>query len=94
MSLVGPRPEVPTYVEIFADDYAEILTVQPGITDEASIQFRDEERMLGRAVDPERYYREVVLPRKIEMYKHYVRNRSLSVDASLLLRTTWKVLVP
>jgi len=91
MSLVGPRPEAPRYVEMFADDYQEVLTVRPGITDEASLEFRHEEEVLARAPDPEREYREVVLPRKIALYRQYVRHCSLSNDVSIVLRTVWKV---
>ena len=64
MSLVGPRPEVRRYVEMFADDYAEILRVRPGITDLASIKYRDEAAILGQAADPEEEYVRRVLARK------------------------------
>src|SRR5512143_2317039 len=64
MSLVGPRPEVPRYVEMFRDDYAEILQVRPGITDLASITYRDEATVLGQAADPEATYVQRVLPAK------------------------------
>lgn len=92
MSLVGPRPEVARYVEMFAVDYEEILRVRPGITDEASIEFRDEESVLAQADDPEREYVEVVAPRKIELYKRYVREMSLVKDLSILARTALVVL--
>lgn len=87
MSLVGPRPEVPQYVERFRDDYEEILKVRPGITDEASILFRHEDAVLASAPDPQKFYVEQILPRKIALAKTYVRNRSLTRDLLLILRT-------
>ena len=73
MSLVGPRPEVRKYVEMFRDDYEEILRVRPGITDLASIKYRDEAEILGRADDPEKEYVEQILPEKIRLAKEYAR---------------------
>jgi lipopolysaccharide/colanic/teichoic acid biosynthesis glycosyltransferase len=94
MSLVGPRPEVERYVKHFADDYQQILKIQPGITDEASIEYRDEEAVLSASSDPEREYIEVVAPRKIALYKRYVQEMSLTKDLSILFRTIWKVVRP
>ncbi|MBD3298095.1 MAG: sugar transferase [candidate division Zixibacteria bacterium] len=91
MSLVGPRPEVKEFVEQFRDDYEEILTVRPGITDEASIHFRDEERILAEADDAQHAYVEDVLPKKIELAKHYVRNRSFLGDLAIIVRTLAKL---
>ena len=88
MSLVGPRPEVPRYVALYpADASAEVLSVRPGITDEASLEFRDESALLARAADPERAYIEDVLPRKIALYRQYVRSRSFVGDLRILIRT-------
>jgi lipopolysaccharide/colanic/teichoic acid biosynthesis glycosyltransferase len=87
MSLVGPRPEVPEYVEAFRQEYEEILSVRPGITDLASLKFIDEASLLARAIDPERTYRECVLPQKLALARQYVRERSLGMDAVLLVRT-------
>ncbi len=87
MSLVGPRPEVRKYVEMFRADYAEILEVRPGITDLASIKYRDEAEILGRAADPEREYVERILPEKIRLSKEYVRNSSLWLDLMIILKT-------
>lgn len=93
MSLVGPRPEVPRYVALWpADARAEILSVRPGITDPASIVLRDESDQLAGADDPERYYVDVLLPQKAEMYRQYVRSRSLRGDVAILLRTVKAVL--
>jgi lipopolysaccharide/colanic/teichoic acid biosynthesis glycosyltransferase len=87
MSLVGPRPEVRKYVEMFHDDYTEILRVRPGITDPASIKYRNEAAILGRAADPEKEYVERVLPEKIHLGKEYARNASLWLDFITILRT-------
>ncbi|GAB4319737.1 MAG: O-antigen biosynthesis protein WlbG [Candidatus Zixiibacteriota bacterium] len=87
MSLVGPRPEVMEFVDRYRRDYEEILTVRPGITDEASIHFRDEERILAEAGDPQQVYIDEVLPRKIELAKHYVRHRSFAGDLAIIVRT-------
>jgi lipopolysaccharide/colanic/teichoic acid biosynthesis glycosyltransferase len=87
MSLVGPRPEVRRYVEMFADDYAEILSVRPGITDLASIRYRDEAEILGQAADPAREYARVVLPEKIRLAHDYLRQQSFWFDVTIILRT-------
>ena len=87
MSLVGPRPEVRKYVEMFREDYAEILRVRPGITDPASVKYRHEAEILGRAEDPEKEYVERVLPEKIRLGKEYVKSSSLWVDFATILKT-------
>ena len=88
MSLVGPRPEVPRYVAEWPDQARQlILSVRPGITDPASLVFVDEEAELASADDPERYYREVIVPAKVALYLEYVRGRSLTRDAAILLQT-------
>jgi lipopolysaccharide/colanic/teichoic acid biosynthesis glycosyltransferase len=92
MSLVGPRPEVPRYVELFPADYARILTVRPGITDFAAVAFRSEEAVLGASPDPEGAYVRDVLPAKIALYHRYVDEMSLRTDLALVLRTLVAVL--
>jgi lipopolysaccharide/colanic/teichoic acid biosynthesis glycosyltransferase len=87
MSLVGPRPEAPKYVEQFREDFEEILQVRPGITDLASIQYRHEAALLGQALDGERAYRESVLPEKIRLAKQYLRRASFWFDVKLIGRT-------
>jgi lipopolysaccharide/colanic/teichoic acid biosynthesis glycosyltransferase len=88
MSLVGPRPEVPMYVALYPPGVAEqVLSVRPGITDEASILYRDEAEILARAADPERTYVEDVLPRKLELYRRYAERHSLGGDIGILFRT-------
>jgi lipopolysaccharide/colanic/teichoic acid biosynthesis glycosyltransferase len=91
MSFVGPRPEVPEWVDLFRSEWEEILTINPGITDPASIEFRNEEELLAGADNPDEYYRQVVLPKKLDLYKGYVENKSLLYDISILLKTLKKV---
>lgn len=88
MSLVGPRPEVPRYVELYPEAVRElILSVPPGITDYASIEYRDENTILGQADDPDKAYIEEVMPSKLGYYQRYVAERSLLVDFVLILKT-------
>jgi lipopolysaccharide/colanic/teichoic acid biosynthesis glycosyltransferase len=88
MSLVGPRPEVPRYVALYPADVRDlVLSVRPGITDLASIEYRDESRLLGAAADPARCYVEQVMPAKLTLAARYVQTRSFSGDFVLLLRT-------
>lgn len=88
MSLVGPRPEVPRYVEAWNPELRPvILSVRPGLTDPASLAGIDEGAELARASDPDRYYVEVLLPRKQAMYVTYVENASLGGDVRLVLAT-------
>ena len=93
MSLVGPRPEVAKYCALWdPKDETLIHSVQPGLTDPASLQFRRESELLAAADDPEDYYINVILPRKVALYIDYVRNRSLVGDAVLVFRTLLSVL--
>lgn len=88
MSMVGPRPEVPKYVEHYPPDIKQIvLSVRPGITDNASIEYRDENDILAKAEDPEREYIEKVMPGKLEYYRRYVEGRSMAGDLAIILRT-------
>jgi len=88
MSLVGPRPEVPRYVACYPPRERElVLSVKPGVTDWASILFKDENAILGRALDPEQTYIDTILPTKLEYYLRYVRERSFWVDLRIILRT-------
>ena len=87
MSLVGPRPEAREYVLRFREDYEEILQVRPGITDLASITYRDEAAVLAQAPDWEKAYVERVLPEKIRLAKEYIRRASFWFDLKLILRT-------
>jgi lipopolysaccharide/colanic/teichoic acid biosynthesis glycosyltransferase len=91
MSLVGPRPEVRKYVEAFADEYKEILKVRPGITDLATLKYRNEERILAASADAEQEYVRTILPDKIRLAQQYISQASLLFDLQLVLRTLVKV---
>jgi lipopolysaccharide/colanic/teichoic acid biosynthesis glycosyltransferase len=94
MSLVGPRPEVPAYAALWPAEYRDaILSVRPGITDPASVAFRDEPERLAAAADPEAYYVSVLLPEKARMYAEYVRAQSFLGDLVVLGRTARAVAV-
>jgi lipopolysaccharide/colanic/teichoic acid biosynthesis glycosyltransferase len=92
MSFVGPRPEVPRFVELFQREYAEILAIRPGITDLASLKYQDEASLLAKAEDPEEEYLQHVLPDKIRLAKDYLQHSSLFFDLWLIAKTLFKVL--
>lgn len=87
MSMVGPRPEVRHWVDCYPDRWARVLRVRPGITDRASIEFSNEEALLAASCDPEKTYREEVLPRKLDLAEEYVRTRSMMGDIGIVLAT-------
>lgn len=92
MSLVGPRPELPRYVDLYpADLRAQVLAVRPGITDPASLAFSREAELLAAAADPEREYREVILPAKLRLSADYAARASLATDLRLILATLARV---
>ena len=78
MSLVGPRPEVKKYVDLYTEEQRRVLSVRPGITDYASIEYVDENEILGKAEDPDRVYVEEIMPAKIKLNMRYIENRSLN----------------
>jgi lipopolysaccharide/colanic/teichoic acid biosynthesis glycosyltransferase len=94
MSLVGPRPEVPEHVELGAPAWQAVLRVRPGITDVATLLFRDEEKLLGASQDPNAFYRESVLPVKLLLNLAYLRSRSFRQDLRLILLTIRYSLFP
>ncbi|MEH6457909.1 MAG: sugar transferase [Cocleimonas sp.] len=88
MSLVGPRPEVPEYVEFYPDNVRDIvLSVPPGMTDRASIEFVNENDLLSGSKDPVNDYKNKVLPIKLDFYVDYVEQRSLYLDFTLIIKT-------
>jgi lipopolysaccharide/colanic/teichoic acid biosynthesis glycosyltransferase len=87
MSVVGPRPEVPRYVEMFKKDYEQILSVKPGLTDYAAIKYRDEETLLGAYGDAEAAYATKVLPDKIALYRRYIADAGFATDLKIILAT-------
>ena len=92
MSFVGPRPEVPRYVELYTPYQRQVLLVRPGITDYASIAYRNENDLLAGADDPERMYIETIMPDKIELNMKYLREISPLTDVRLILRTVLAVI--
>jgi lipopolysaccharide/colanic/teichoic acid biosynthesis glycosyltransferase len=94
MSFVGPRPEVEEYVKLYEKDYREILRRRPGITDVSSIIFREEEAVLKNQIDPEGYYKKILLPEKIRLAKEYIENSSFLYDLKLILNTLHKIICP
>jgi lipopolysaccharide/colanic/teichoic acid biosynthesis glycosyltransferase len=93
MSLVGPRPEVPAYVACYPADVAQIvLSVRPGITDRASIEYKDESEILAKSNDPQRAYVEEVLPVKINYYLKYVKERTFFGDVSIIIATLFAII--
>jgi len=92
MSLVGPRPEVKKWVEFYPQQWAHVLTVKPGITDNAAILFRNEEEILAMSANPEMYYKEIILPEKLNMYSEYIKNHSLKGDILIIFKTIYSIL--
>lgn len=87
MSIVGPRPEVPKYVECYPDEFQAILQVRPGLSDYASIEYRHEEYLLANASEPEEHYVHVILPDKLRLAQQYVENISLVTDFTIMFKT-------
>jgi len=87
MSFVGPRPEVPRYVERYTAEQKRVLTLKPGITDRATLEFRNEEALLATAADTEKFYLEYCVPRKIELNLAYAGGANLWEDTKVILRT-------
>ena len=94
MSLVGPRPEVPRYVDHYPEESKNVVfSVLPGITDLASIRFKDESLILSRADNLELVYVNEIMPVKLALYKEYVANRSIYLDLKIILKTVFEVLI-
>lgn len=91
MSLVGPRPEVRKYVELYTPEQQKVLSVKPGITDYASIEYSDESELLAKQNEPEKYYIHVLMPAKLKRNAEYIANRSLAGDIVILLKTIFKI---
>jgi len=92
MSLVGPRPEVRKYVDLYTEEQLNVLNVKPGITDYASIEYFDENKILGAADNPEKTYIEEVMPHKLELNKKYINRPNLLHDIKLIFRTFQKII--
>lgn len=87
MSIVGPRPEVPKYIQNSPDEFAAILHIRPGLSDYASIKYRNEEEILASEEDPDGYYRCVILPDKLRLAKRYVERISFKTDMAIIIAT-------
>jgi lipopolysaccharide/colanic/teichoic acid biosynthesis glycosyltransferase len=87
MSLVGPRPELPEFVDLSVPIWRRVLSVKPGITDVTTLAYRNEQELLARVADPEKHYREVILPAKLDLNAQYIRKRSVLLDIRVLLLT-------
>lgn len=92
MSLVGPRPEVPKYVELYTEEQRRVLNVRAGITDYASIYFSKESELLAEQENPEQYYIDVIMPQKLEMNLKYLQEISLMTDIKIILLTILKII--
>ena len=91
MSLVGPRPEVRHYVDYWTPEQMHVLDVRPGITDPASIKFRNENELMEKTEDPEKYYIEVIMQEKIKLYLEYVEKHNFFYDLGLIFKTFWVI---
>jgi len=90
MSLVGPRPEVPRYVEMYNEEQRKVLDVKPGITDLASIRYRDENELLGTAEDPDDMYINTIMPDKLALNLEYINKSNVFFDIYIILKTIVK----
>ena len=92
MSLVGPRPEVRRYVDMYTDEQRQVINVRPGITDYASIEYIDENRILAQAEDPDRTYIEEILPAKIALNMRYIKHQTLGEYMKIIFLTLAKII--
>lgn len=92
MSVVGPRPEVRRYVDMYSPTQLEVLSVKPGLTDPASIKFSNESELLGKAENPENYYIQELMPAKIELSLSYIRTQTFLSDIKIILKTFSKII--
>jgi lipopolysaccharide/colanic/teichoic acid biosynthesis glycosyltransferase len=92
MSLVGPRPEVRRYVELYNAEQKMVLTVKPGITDYASIEYSNENELLGKATDPEKVYIEEIMPAKLKLNLKYIAEQGIVTDLKIIFKTLAKII--
>lgn len=90
MSLVGPRPEVPKYVKLYSDEQKKVLNVRPGITDMASLRYKDENEILGKVDNPEEYYINVIMKDKLKLNLEYIEKSNIFFDLYLIIKTVVK----
>ena len=87
MSIVGPRPEVKKYVDLYSDEHKKILSVRPGVTDMASIAYKNENSLLEHQSDPERFYIEYIMPQKIELNRIFIESPSVGNYFGIIFKT-------
>jgi len=92
MSIVGPRPEVKEFVDLYSDDQRQVLNVKPGITDYASIAYFEENKLLGNAENPKEIYINIIMPAKLELNKKYIQSPTLATDLKIMWATFKKML--
>lgn len=91
MSIVGPRPEVRKYVDLYTPEQMHVLDVRPGITSLASIRYRNENELLEKVDDPDQYYKDVIMQDKLKIDLEYVQKASFWFDIKLIFRTFWEI---
>jgi len=91
MSVVGPRPEVKRYVDLYNKEQLKVLSVKPGLSDYASIEYFDEQTVLGKAKDPNKEYIEVVMPAKLKLNLKYIKDKSFTTDLKIIFKTLGKI---
>jgi len=91
MSFVGPRPEVRNYVEYYSEEQMNVLNVRPGLTDYASLQYFEENKLLEHSADPEKTYISQIMPAKLALNLRYIKDQSLLLDIRIILRTIGKI---
>ena len=91
MSIVGPRPEVPKYVALYNERQRQVLSVRPGLTDYASIEYISENELLAKSSDPDRTYIEEIMPAKLELNLKYIENQSVMEDLRLIFKTLFSI---
>jgi lipopolysaccharide/colanic/teichoic acid biosynthesis glycosyltransferase len=92
MSLVGPRPEVRKYVSLYSKEQKKVLSVRPGITDYASIEYSNENEILGKAENPEQVYMDEIMPAKLKLNLKYIAEKSVATDFKIIFRTFQKII--
>ncbi len=91
MSIVGPRPEVPKYVALYNEEQRKVLEVRPGLTDLASLEYFDENRLLGESDNPEQTYIDTIMPHKLSLNLKYIEEKSIMLDMQIILRTMKRI---
>lgn len=91
MSIVGPRPEVPKYVALYSDEQKKVLSIRPGLTDYASLEYFDEQSILGQSKDPEKAYISEIMPAKLKLNLRYIDEQSFVTDLKIIFKTIGKI---